>query len=527
MYGVPFAIKDNIDVKGFPTTAACPKFKYVPKEDSFVVKSLKAAGAIVIGKTNLDQFATGLVGTRSPYGTPTSAFSDKHISGGSSSGSANVTARGIVPFALGTDTAGSGRVPAQFNNLIGVKPSRGLISGTGVVPACRTLDCVSIFTLCLSDAQLVLNIAAKYDESDSYSREIPKNVPYKFNTLKFGVSKDPKWFGDTLNPKVYEDALEKFKKIGVEVIPINFELMYTLASLLYEGPWVAERYTVIKNLIATEPDALDVTVRTIIKSAEQFTAADCFSSEYMHQDLVRQLKLYLAKYDGLIVPTAPLNPTIVDVLNNPIKLNSQLGTYTNFVNLADMSALAIPAGFRSDNLPFGVTLISNAFNDFALLKLAESFLNIADRTLGATNISSKSSDKIKDPSISLAVVGAHLSGMPLNYQLVDVKATFVKSCQTSANYRLHALAGTTPRKPGLMRVASEGVKILVEIYDVPVERFGEFMMLVPHPLGIGNVELSDGSWVKGFICENVGLENAVDVSSYGGWRSYIEGVTKL
>ncbi|XP_044742466.1 urea amidolyase-like [Chrysoperla carnea] len=531
LYGVPFAVKDNIDVKEFPTTAACPEFKYQPKEDSYVVKLLKSAGAIVIGKTNLDQFATGLVGTRSPYGQPSCAFSELHVSGGSSSGSASVTARGIVPFALGTDTAGSGRVPAHLNNLIGVKPSRGIVSTSGVVPACRTLDCVSIFTLCLSDAELLLEIVAQYDKNDPYSRQLPNPIRRKFENsteknLKFAVPASPLWFDDTKNAEVFDSALNTLKSCGIQIVPVDFTPLHDLGNLLYEGAWVAERYTVVKDLIRTIPEAIDETVRKIIKNAEKYTAADCFEYEYRRQELIRKIEEVFSKFDGLIAPTAPLNPTFEDVKKEPILVNSRQGTYTNFVNLNDMSAIAIPAGFRSDNLPFGITLYSKKFNDFALLEIAERFLRkFPKRKLGLNFNSLPECDQLKGPekTIPLAVVGAHLSGMPLNYQLTQINAKLWKKTKTSARYELYALEGTAPRKPGLVRVKN-GAKIEIEVWDVPKEQFGTFIENVSAPLGIGTVELEDSTSVHGFICEPIGIENATNITKFGGWRSYIQSL---
>ncbi|KAK9453635.1 hypothetical protein V1511DRAFT_504074 [Dipodascopsis uninucleata] len=542
LFGVPFAPKDNIDAESFPTTAACPAYLYNPDKDATIVKILKDAGAIVVGKTNLDQFATGLVGARSPYGKTPSAFSDKHVSGGSSAGSGNVVGRGLVPFSLGTDTAGSGRVPAMLNNVIGLKPTRGAFSATGVVPACRTLDCVSVFAMTLPDAQLVFSIAAQYDEADAYSRKLPQNLLTSFGPKpRFAVPDKPIFYDETKNPKLYADALAQFAELGVEIVPQSFDVLYKLAACLYEGPWVGERYTVIADLIKTNPEAIDPVVYGIVKKAENFSAADLFTYEYLRQDLQRAIEKQFGEFDGLIVPTAPLNPTFEELAKEPVIVNSRQGTYTNFVNFADMSALAIPAGFRDDGLPFGVTLISGTFNDYALLELAQRFLGPHSRRLANTDIYTKpfTEDKLLESipaqpvttgTMQICVVGAHLSGLPLNYQLTELSATLAYKTATSPDYRLYHLANTTPPKPGLRRVSAEspedliGEKIEVEVWDIPTENFGAFIKQVPPPLAIGSVELENGHWVKGFVCEETGFYGAQDVTKFGGWRSYVRHI---
>lgn len=534
MYGVPFAVKDNIDVEGFPTTAACPENKYFPQKDATIIKLLRKSGAIVVGKTNLDQFATGLVGTRSPYGKPSSTFSDNHVSGGSSSGSSVVVSRGWAAFSLGTDTAGSGRVPAALNNLVGLKPTVGVFSATGVVPACKSLDCVSLFTLNLRDAQLLLSIAAQYDQTYGYSRHFPTRPLTTFGKRPiFAYPSNPKWFGETQNEKLFKKALDGFKSIGVELAPIDFSLLYEIANILYEGPWVAERYAAIRDIITNNPEAIDPVVYGIVKKAENFSAADFFEYEYRRRDLLKEVELQFSTFDGLIVPTCPLNPTFKDLEEEPVLVNSQQGTYTNFVNLADMCALAIPSGFRQDGLPVGITLISKHFNDYALLDLAQRYLKQISpkRLLGNTaTYADIGTDLLRtdiphtEPQVvPLAVVGGHLSGMPLNWQLQKVNAKLTKRTKTSPHYRLYALPNTSPAKPGIQRVFSDmdGESIEVEIWDVPTEFFGSFISMVPQPLGIGSLELIDGSWVKGFVCEQIGYSNALDITKYGGWRNYI------
>ncbi|CCH43078.1 urea carboxylase [Wickerhamomyces ciferrii] len=543
LYGVPIAVKDNIDAKDFETTAACPSFAYTPEKDAFVVKLLKDQGAIVIGKTNLDQFATGLVGVRSPYGKTPCAFSDKHVSGGSSAGSANVVARGIVPIALGTDTAGSGRVPAALNNLIGLKPSLGVFSTNGVVPACKSLDAPSIFSLNLSDAQLCFSIMAKPDPlNDEYSRSLPSNPLQSFGkTPKIAIPENLPWYGETENPKLYNKAIENLKATGAEIVKIDFTDLLDLAKCLYEGPWVAERYAATKDFLSTNPpeDSLDPTVIGIIKTATKFSAADAFKYEYKRQGILQKVRQLLKGIDVLAVPTCPLNPTFDDLAKEPVVVNSYQGTWTNFVNLADMAALALPAGFRPDGLPNGVTLIAQKFTDYALLDLANKYLKIAftpeQRPLGATKSKSLLGDELSVPkpdlsqSIKLAVVGAHLKGMDLHWQLEKVNATLIKSIKTSKHYKLYALPKVGPvAKPGLRRVTESGEKIQLEVYSVPLENFGTFISMVPQPLGIGSVELEDGEWVKSFICEEYGYlqKGTTDITSFGGWKNYIQETSK-
>lgn len=541
MFGVPCAVKDNIDVFDFDTTGACPKFIYQPKEDATTVKLLKQAGAIVVGKTNLDQFATGLVGTRSPYGITPNAFSKKHVSGGSSAGSGSTVSRGLVPFSLGTDTAGSGRVPASLNNIVGLKPTCGAFSCKGVIPACKSLDCVSVFALNLKDAQLVFSIMAHPDDDDEYSRPLPPNPLRKFGkNPKFAVPKNPNWYGDLYNDSIFNETILNFKKIGVQIEEIDFDILFKLAKCLYEGPWVAERYSATKKFLNSHSkDDFDPTVYEIIKSAEKFTASDAFDYEYLRKSILKEVSKKYDSYDGFLVPTCPLFPTIESVLKEPIKINSIQGTYTNFVNLSDKSALAIPVGFRSDGFPFGVTLISDKFNDYALLDLASRYLTEITPTRTIGNLSNLVADGdslhptipliSENDVIKLAVVGGHLSGMALHWQLEAVNAYRLCKTTTSENYRLYALPNTVPAKPGLRRVLENGKKIAVEVYAIPKDLFGKFIAMVPAPLGIGNVELSNRQYVKGFICEEAGYlqPGTRDITEFGGWRLYIASLNPL
>lgn len=545
LYGVPVAIKDNIDVKGLATTAACPSFSYNPTEDATTVRLLRAAGAIVIGKTNLDQFATGLVGTRSPYGITPNTFNAKYVSGGSSAGSASVVARGIVPISLGTDTAGSGRVPAALNNLIGLKPTKGVFSSKGVVPACKSLDCVSVFSLNVQDAQLAFNILTEEDTAaDEYSRAFPENALVSFVTKPtVAVPTDLVWCGETENPKLFEDAVKVVASTGCNMTTVDIKPLLTLAKYLYEGCWVLERYWATKDFLATNPPEkdLDPTVLKIIKTGEKHSAASAYEYEYKRQAILQKVLPFLNEIDVIVVPTAPLTPTIEQVQNDPIGVNACQGTYTNFVNLADMSALAVPAGFRSDGVPFGITFLSKKFNDYALLEFASRYLkkqteaeprfygclsskkvsSLGDEFLPISNLPKK----ILKNTVKLAVVGAHLKGFQLHWQLETVNALFVEATTTSPNYKLYALPKTGPvTKPGLRRVSKSGSAIALEVYEVPLELFGQFVSYVPEPLGIGSVELASGEWIKSFICEEAGYSalGSLDISQYGGWKGYHE-----
>ncbi|WP_437881733.1 allophanate hydrolase [Pseudomonas sp. LRF_L74] len=521
LYGIPFAIKDNIDAAGWPTTAACPEFAHVAKADASVVARLKAAGAVLIGKTNLDQFATGLVGTRSPYGAVPNSFNAEYVSGGSSSGSASVAARGLAAFALGTDTAGSGRVPAGFNNLVGLKPTKGWLPNTGLVPACRTVDCISVFALTVADALSVAQIAGGYDASDAYSRQNP-------NSAKVGMPAKPRlavpasteFFGDTQNQAVYEAALSTLRELGAEIESIDFTPFQQLAEQLYYGPWVAERTVAVEGV---DPAHINPVVRGIVENGLKYSACDAYKAEYIRAELSRRINDALAGFDALVVPTSPTIRTLAEMAEEPVLFNSQFGTYTNFTNLADLCALALPAGFRADGLPAGITLIAPAWHDHALAALGQRWQQALALPLGATGraLPAQAPARQAPGSVRVAVVGAHLSGMPLNFQLLTRDAVLVEQTVTAPAYRLYALPGTVPPKPGLARDTGSGAEIIVELWDVPQARFGEFVAEIPPPLGIGNVQLADGRWVKGFICEPYALDGARDITSFGGWRAFI------
>ncbi len=532
LYGIPFAIKDNIDLAGVPTTAACPAYAYWPEGSAHVVERLIAAGAIPVGKTNLDQFATGLVGTRSPHGATRNAFNPDYISGGSSSGSAVAVALGLASFSLGTDTAGSGRIPAAFNNLVGTKPTRGVISTSGVVPACRTLDCVSVFTLDMDDAATVMAVAAHFDPTDPYARagEAGWDAPRPGDgSFRFGVPRSLQWFGDGESERLFALAVERLQALGGEAVPIDFEPFDETARLLYEGPWVAERYAAIEPFIEAHPEALFEVTRLIIAPAAEARTVDAFKAQYRLAALKRRADALMVGLDFVVTPTAPGIYTIAQVEADPIGLNSRLGTYTNFMNLLDLAAVAVPAGFRADGLPFGVTLFGPAFSDGALASFAESLHRAQGRGLGATGHplapqATPIGPVQSEPDaarLSLVVCGAHLSGLPLNLQVTERGGTLVRATRTAPRYRFYALPGGPPHRPGLIRQQQGGAPIEVEVWSLPLSQVGGFLAGIPAPLGLGSVELEDGTWEKGFICEGIGAEGARDITDLGGWRAFM------
>jgi allophanate hydrolase len=528
LYGIPFAVKDNIDCAGLPTTAGCPAFAYTPTVSAHVVDKLIAAGAILVGKTNLDQFATGLVGTRSPYGAPRSVFDTRYISGGSSSGSAVAVAAGLVAFALGTDTAGSGRVPAAYNNIVGLKPTRGIISTRGVVPACRSLDCVSIFEHTLGDALDVLRVAEGFDPADAFSRHVVART-FSEEGVRFGVlpASECEFFGDDENEQLYQRAIERFEALENTKLEIDFAPFRKAGALLYEGPWVAERYAALKTFIAEQGEAMDKSVRTIVSGATRFSALDAFEGQYQLAAYRRAAEAAWARMDVLLLPTAPTQYTVDEVNADPIVLNRRLGHYTNFVNLLDCCAVAVPAGFRRDGLPFGVTLVAPAFSDSSLALIANSLHRAQACGMGAARDeplppASRVRGSRPEDRIEVFVVGAHLSGMALNHELTSVGAVLRREARTAADYRLFVLPNSKPPKPGLLRVAGfRGPGILGEVWAIPSTRFGSFVAQIPGPLGIGKVALEDGSIVSGFLCEAHALEGAFDITDQGGWRCHV------
>lgn len=523
LFGVPFAVKDNIDVGGWPTTAACPAFSYQADADAAVVARLRAAGAIVVGKTNLDQFATGLVGTRSPHGAVVNSFDSRYVSGGSSSGSASVVARGLVPFSLGTDTAGSGRVPAGFNNIVGLKPTKGWLSSGGLVPACRLNDTLSVFALTVADAALVAELAGGFDAADAYSRHNPNTAPADLPAAPcFAVPAVPEFFGDRLAEQAFQQALAQLQAIGAQLEPIDFTAFRELAEQLYYGPWVAERTVAVEELLQSDPEAINPVVRGIVSSGLQYSACDAYKAEYLRAELARRIHLQLAQFDALVVPTSPTIRTLAEMAQEPVLFNSQFGIYTNFTNLADLSALALPAPMRADGLPAGITLIAPAWHDRALAAFGQRWQQVLGLPLGATGrpLPPQQPLPLAENYARVAVVGAHIYGMPLNHQLTERQAVYVEQTTTAPCYRLYALADTQPPKPGLVR-EDGGAAISVELWDIPLARFGEFVAEIPAPLGIGTLVLADGRRVKGFICEPWALQGATDITEFGGWRNYL------
>lgn len=542
LWGVPFAVKDNVDVAGLPTTAACPDFAYTPQATAPAVERLLAAGAILVGKTNLDQFATGLVGVRTPYPVPKNAIDPAIVPGGSSSGSAVAVARGLVTFALGTDTAGSGRVPAGLNNIVGLKPSLGSVSGRGVVPACRTLDTLSVFAGTVTEADVVFRIMAGYDPQDPYSRALP--VPPRPGALPPGLrvgvpdAASLIFAGDALSANAFDGALADLDTvIGGAAVTVDLAPFFAVAGLLYAGPWVAERYQAIRGFIEERPEALHPTTRAIIGAATGHSAADAFAGLYRLAELRRATEAVWRGIDVLVVPTYPRPRRVADLAADPVGPNSELGTYTNFVNLLDLCALAVPSRFRADGFPSGVTLIAPRGADGLIAELGARLHAAAGGTLGASGVPIpaeaaspgkrvQGGDRAQGDEIEIAVVGAHLSGLPLNGELTARGARFLRAVPTTPDYRLHALPGGPPARPGLIRVApGSGHAIETEVWALAPDAFGSFVAGIPAPLGIGSLSLADGTAPKGFLAEAAGLTGARDISDHGGWRAYLASGT--
>ena len=531
LWGIPFVAKDNIDVAGKPTTAACPAYAYTPSEDAFVIAKLKAAGALLIGKTNLDQFATGLVGVRSPFPPPKNAVDPDIVPGGSSAGSAVAVGHGIVSFSLGTDTAGSGRVPGALNNIVGLKPTLGTLSAGGVVPACRTLDTVSIFALTVDDAYEAFQAAAGFDPSDAYSRNIGAgrlgDVP---PTLRIGIPDDRtiEFFGDEAQSASFSETVDLLKAEGAEIVDVDFTPFYDVAHMLYEGAWVAERHTVIEDLMRDDPEAVHPVTRKVVGAALGLSATDAFRGIYRLKELARKTEPVLSELDLLLVPTVPTFYSVADLEADPIGPNSRNGTYTNFVNLLDMCGIAVPVAKRPDGRPGSVTLLAKAGQDGLLASLARKLETLAPHVLGATGWELPAAPHVlpdaADDELAVAVCGAHMSGMALNHELTGRGGRFLESAQTSDAYSLFALAGGPPKRPGLVRGdPASGTSIDLEVWALPKAQVGGFLAGIPAPLGLGTVELADGRQVTGFICESAGVAGAEDISQLKSWRTYMHG----
>ncbi|MET7246955.1 allophanate hydrolase [Methylobacterium sp. EM32] len=528
LHGIPVAVKDNIAVAGLPTTCACPDYGSVATEDATVVARLRQAGALVIGKTNLDQFATGLVGVRSPYGVPRNTLDPALVPGGSSSGSAVAVAAGLVPLALGTDTAGSGRVPAGLNNIVGLKPTLGALSTRGVVPACRTLDCVSVFALTAADAFEGFSALAGFDAADPFSRALPAGRPGEVPT-RIGVpdAESRLFFGDRHAEAAFDASLADLEALGATLVPVDLTPFFAAAALLYDGPWVAERWEAIRGLITERPEALHPVTRAITERATAFSAADAFVGRYRLAELHRATEPVWQRLDALCVPTFPRPQTLAGLAADPVGPNAELGTYTNFVNLLDLCALAVPGHPRADGGPAGVTLIAPAGRDAALISLGDALHCAGGTPMGATGAPlppapEPAPARARGDEIELVVVGAHLSGLPLNGELTALGARLLRAVETAPDYRLYALPGAGPRRPGLVRVAAgTGTAIATEVWALTPEAFGRFVAAIPAPLGIGTLRLADGTAPKGFLCEPEGVREAEDVSRHGGWRAYL------
>jgi allophanate hydrolase len=533
LYGVPFAVKDNIDVAGLETTAACPGFAYVAQHTAPVAQRLLDAGALLIGKTNMDQFATGLVGTRSPYGACASVFDPDHVSGGSSSGSALAVALGHVAFALGTDTAGSGRVPAAFNGIVGIKPTRGLISTRGVVPACASIDCVSIFAGDVHGGAAVLSVAAGFDERDPWSRPAeavpapPRGrvgipLPGQLEPLEPAAARA--WAA------ALELAEQRFTLREVDIAPL-----LEASPLLYDA-WIAERTADLGELVAAAPAGLNATVAEIVLSGQRLSAVDVFNASHRLAELTRAVAPLWEAVDALLLPTTASHPTLDEVAADPIGVNAGLGRFASFVNLMDLASLALPGPQRDDGLPFGVTLHAPAFFDERLLELgavwsrerggADAVASAVEAEVPPEVAAAAAADAGTSRTVKLAVAGAHMSGMPLNEQLTRRGARLLAQGSTARCYRLYALGGGNGvMRPGLVRVSAGGASVEIEIWELSTAALGELLCDVPAPLAIGRVELSGGTEIAGFVCEGHVADGARDITEHGGWRAYLQSNT--
>jgi allophanate hydrolase len=532
LYGLPFAVKDNIDTIELPTTAACPAFAHRPTRSAQAVERLINAGALLVGKTNLDQFATGLVGIRSPYGVPRNPFDPDFIPGGSSSGSAVAVAAGLVSFSLGTDTAGSGRVPASFNNIVGLKPTRGLVSTRGVVPACRSLDCVSVFALTVADAASVLETIRGLDPEDGFSRDPPAGfgclgaVPARF---AFGVPRPEQrdFFGDEDAATLFDAAIARLQALGGKKIEVELAPFLDTNALLYRGAWLAERMAAIDAATGGRREVLHDVTRAIIAGGNAISGADAFRDRHLLADLRQQTRPIWERIDLLLLPTTGTTYRIAEVEADPIGLNERLGRYTNFTNLLDLAAIAVPNGFRRDGMPAGVMLMAPAFHDPLIAAVAAAFHAASELNLGATKAAVPPVEApgapARFPYLPVAVVGAHLSGQPLNGELVALGARLRRATRTAPEYRLYALPDG--KRPGLLHVPGDGAAIEVEVWDVPSGALGPFLAGIAPPLDLGPLSLVDGTQVAGFLCESCAVEGARDITAFSGWRAWLRNTS--
>jgi allophanate hydrolase len=512
LFGVPFAVKDNVDVAGMPTTAACPAFSYLPEASSPAVDALLQAGAICLGKLNLDQFATGLVGSRSPYGVCQNVFDPRYLSGGSSSGSAVAVASHYVSFALGTDTAGSGRVPAALNNIVGLKPSVGLITNEGMVPACASLDCLTVFATNVEDAALARRVMIG-DARPALPR------PAKF---KFALPDWLQFFGNEDSKVSWERAVSRLTELGGEASELDFAPFRELGDMLY-GPFVVERLIGVGDFIDAHRDAVLPITRNIILGGKKYTASDAFTAFQRFTTLKAKCLQALRGFDFLLLPTVPTHFTIEQEGADPAT-NDKLGVYTRFANFLGCPVMSVPADFRADGLPFGVSLLALPGEDLKLDALADAMHRQSDAGMGKLRhaLTQLSTAKRPPPAQArLAVVGAHMSGLALNQQMIDVQARYVATVRTAPSYKFYVLPNTKPERPGMVRTETGGTSIELELWDMSWEALGKFMAKVPAPLTIGSVQTEDGELVKGFLCESFAVEGAREISSFGGYRNYL------
>jgi allophanate hydrolase len=547
LLGMPFAVKDNLDVAGMPTSAACPALAKKAQQSAVTVQRILNAGGLCLGKTNMDQLATGLVGVRSPYGICHNAFNADYIAGGSSSGSGLAVSLGFCAFALGTDTAGSGRVPAAYGNTVGLKPTRGLLSARGLLPACPSLDCVSIFTLLADDASEVLAVTSAFDSEDPWSRPKPQatennvtkatsNAAKPWQGLRLGIPHPGQLdFSDDKDyAKCYDAAVELAQSLGARCLGYDLGPLLEAAQLLYQGPWIAERYASIAENIA--PDSADLlpVLREILSSGSQRNAIEVFRAQQRLQVLRRASEKIFSACDILLLPTVPTLFTLAQIAAEPIKRNSELGRFTNFVNLLDLAAIAVPAAFTAKDLPFGVTLIAPAFQDDALLQLASAWQRATGLGLGAgqwqipepllpaAHLKTYNPNVTVSSMVPLLVFGLHLQGQPLAPEMENLEAIWVGETRTAPGYAMHLIVKGDRRLPGVLRAHGAAGNLLGEIWNVPSPALGSFIQGIKAPLSLGWIELADGGSILGFLTEADAIKESLDITALGGWKAYLQ-----